>query len=311
MNEQNSVDRTQDKSLAWARAATLFAISAAILLAGLKLYAWLMTGSAAVLGSLADSGLDLFGSLVAAGAVRYAALPPDDNHRFGHQKAEALTSLAQVALIAASATLVAWESAQRLLDPEPIQRPAYAVAVLALSLVVTLCLVTFQTIAVKRSGSLIVEGDRAHYMGDVIANSGALIAVIIGAYFAFPHADPIAGLLAAIFLAMAGWQVARKAIPQLMDEELPEAERAIIHDILNEDADILGFHALRTRRAGGSRFIQVDIQIDPDLSFRDAHEISDRIELAIETAFPNADVIVHPDPAGEARIERRVLTPDP
>lgn len=311
MNEQNSSKHVRDKSLAWARAATLFAISAAILLAGLKLFAWLMTGSAAVLGSLADSGLDLFGSLVAAGAVRYAALPPDDNHRFGHQKAEALTSLAQVALITASATLVAWESIQRLLDPEPIQRPAFAIAVLALSLVITLCLVTFQTLAIKRSGSLIVEGDRAHYMGDVIANSGALIAVVISAYFAFPQADPIAGLLAAVFLAVAGWQVARKAIPQLMDEELPEAERAVIHEILNQDADILGFHALRTRRAGGSRFIQVDIQINPDLSFRQAHEISDRIELAIETAFPNADVIVHPDPAGEARIERRVLTPDP
>lgn len=310
MSEQTPTEQANAKSMAWARAATLFAVAAAVLLAGLKLYAWLMTGSAAVLGSLADSGLDLFGSLVAAGAVRYAALPPDDNHRFGHQKAEALTSLAQVALIAASASLVAWESIQRLLDPEPIQRPAYAVAVLALSLVVTLCLVTFQTIAIKRSGSLIVEGDRAHYMGDVIANSGALIAVIIGAYFAFPQADPIAGLLAAVFLAVAGWQVARKALPQLMDEELPEAERAVIHAILNEDADIIGFHALRTRRAGGSRFIQVDIQLDPNLSFRQAHEISDRIELAIEKAFPNADVIVHPDPAGEARIERRVLTPD-
>lgn len=308
MSDQTSSDSGQRTALAWARAATLFAVTAAILLAGLKLYAWLMTGSAAVLGSLADSGLDLFGSLVAAGAVRYAALPPDSNHRFGHQKAEALTSMAQVALIAASATLVAWESLQRLLDPEPIQRPAYAVAVLALSLAVTLCLVTFQTIAIKRSGSLIVEGDRAHYMGDVIANSGALIAVIIGAFFAFPQADPIAGLIAAVFLAIAGWQVAKKAIPQLMDEELPEAERHIIASILNDDPDIFGFHALRTRRAGSSRFIQVDIQIDPNLSFRKAHAISDRIELAIEQAFPNADVIVHPDPAGEARIERRVLS---
>nr|WP_197501533.1 cation diffusion facilitator family transporter [Hyphomonas sp. Mor2] len=307
MPDPRSPEQNRAASLAWARAATLFAVCSALTLAGLKLLAWLITGSAAVLGSLADSGLDLFGSLVAAGAVRYAALPPDENHRFGHHKAEALTALGQVALIAASASLVAWESTQRLLNPQPIERPIIAVAVLALSLIITLGLVGFQTLAIKRSGSLIVEGDRAHYTGDLIANSGALLAVIIGAYFAFPQADALAGLLAAVFLAVAGWQVAKQAIPQLMDEELPEADRSIIQVILEKDPDVRGYHALRTRRAGGSRFIQVDIQIDPDLSFRAAHAISDRIELAIEQAFPDADVIVHPDPAGEARIERRVL----
>jgi ferrous-iron efflux pump FieF len=310
MTDHSAADITQSVSRTWARAATLTAILAAIMLVGLKGFAWLMTGSAAVLGSLADSGLDLFASLVAAGAVRYAALPPDDNHRFGHEKAEALTSLAQVALIAASAALVAWESFGRLLNPEPIQRPAYAIAVLVVSLIVTLALVSFQSMAIKRSGSLIIEGDRAHYASDLIANGGALVAVIVSAYFAFPQADSIAGLLAALFLAVAGWQVARKAIPQLMDEELPEAERAKIHELLDADPDVLGYHALRTRRAGGSRFIQVDIQLDPNLSFRAAHAISDRIELAIETALPFADVIVHPDPAGEDRKERRVLPED-
>jgi len=303
-----SPDEHRATSLSWAQAATRLAVIAAFILAVLKLGAWLVTGSAAVLGSLADSGLDLFGSLVAAGAVRYAAMPPDDNHRFGHHKAEALTALGQVALIAASAALVSWESLQRLLQPQPIDRPTVAIAALAVSLIVTFGLVTFQSLAIKRSGSLIVEGDRAHYTGDLIANSGALIAVIIGAYFAFPQADALAGLIAAAFLVAAGWSVSKQAIPQLMDEELPDAERARIQAILDRDSDVRDYHALRTRRAGGSRFIQVDIQIDPDLSFREAHDISDRIELAIEKAFPDADVIVHPDPAGEARIERRVLT---
>ena len=310
MPTTDPVPQDTKAALAWARAATGLAVGAALILATLKLIAWLITGSAAVLGSLADSSLDLFGSLMAATAVRYAAQPPDDNHRFGHQKAEALTSLGQVALLAASATLVAWESMQRLLNPQPIERPAYAIAVLALSLLVTIGLVAFQSIAIKRSQSLIIEGDRAHYMGDLIANSGALLAVAIGVFFSFPQADALAGLAAALFLAIAGWQVIRKAIPQLMDEELPPADIAVIEAILNADHDIKDFHALRTRRAGGRRFIQVDIQIDPDLSFRGAHAISDRTELAIEQAFPDADVIVHPDPAGEARIERRVLPKD-
>ena len=308
MTASRATQEYRTTSLAWAQAATRLAVIASFILAVLKLLAWLVTGSAAVLGSLADSGLDLFGSLVAAGAVRYAALPPDDNHRFGHHKAEALTALGQVALIAASAALVAWESIQRLLQPQPLERPLFAIAVLTFSIIVTLGLVAFQSIAIKRSGSLIVEGDRAHYTGDLIANSGALAAVVIGAYFAFPQADALAGLIAAAFLVAAGWSVSKQAIPQLMDEELPDADRAIIQAILNLDQDVRGYHALRTRRAGGSRFIQVDIQIDPALSFRDAHDISDRIELTIEEAFPDADVIVHPDPAGEARIERRVLT---
>ncbi len=294
-------------NLAWARMATLVAIAVAATLCAAKLAAWLLTGSAAVLGSLADSGLDLFGSVVAAGAVRYAALPPDDNHRFGHHKAEALTSLGQVALIAASAALVFWESAQRLISPQPIERPEFAIGVLALSLTMTVILVAFQTLALRRSGSLIIQGDRAHYTGDIIANAGALLAVTLGAYFSVPYADSLAGLVTAGFLLYAGWQVAKQAIPQLMDEELPENDLAIIKTILSDDPDILDFHALRTRRAGARRFIQVDVQIDPEISFRKAHDITDRIEVKLEEAFPDADVIVHPDPADEARLERRVL----
>ncbi|MEM0986103.1 MAG: cation diffusion facilitator family transporter [Pseudomonadota bacterium] len=299
---------SETDSLAWARAATLAAIIMAGTLCLAKLGVWFVTGSAAVLGSLADSALDLFGSLVAAGAVRYAASPPDQNHRFGHHKAEALTSLGQVALIAASVALVSWESIQRLVDPQPIANPGLAIGVLALSLVMTLGLVAYQTLAIRRSGSLIVKADRAHYTGDVIANGGALAGVIIGVYYAFPQADALAGLLAAIFLIGAGWQVAKQAIPQLMDEELPDRDQAVIRDILSNDPDVISFHALRTRRAGGRRFIQVDIQIDPTMTFRTAHEITDRVELKIENAFPDADVIVHPDPAGEARLERRVLS---
>lgn len=133
---------------------------------------------------------------------------------------------------------------------------------------------------------------------------------MIGVYFAFPQADALAGLIAAVFLVIAGWQVAKQAIPQLMDEELPPEDHTLIEHILQQDPDVRDYHALRTRRAGGRRFIQVDIQIDPELSFRAAHEISDRVELAIERLFPDADVIVHADPEGEARLERRVLRSD-
>ncbi|MEM6267568.1 MAG: cation diffusion facilitator family transporter, partial [Pseudomonadota bacterium] len=203
--------------------------------------------------------------------------------------------------------LVAWESVRALLNPAPLQNPSIAIWVLAASLLATTALVGLQSLAIRRTGSLIVKGDRAHYVGDILANSGALAAVVIGEVYGILRADAIAGFIAAIFLGLAGYQVARAAIPQLMDEELPHEDQETIRRILDKDPDVISFHALRTRRAGGQRFIQLDIQIDAGLSFRRAHAITDRVELALEEAFGDADVIVHPDPIGEARLERRVL----
>ncbi|MEM6638841.1 MAG: cation diffusion facilitator family transporter [Pseudomonadota bacterium] len=302
-----TLTRHAEDDFTWARAATAAAMLTAACLCIAKAVAFYMTGSAAILGSLADSGLDLFGSFAAAAAVRYAALPPDDNHRYGHQKAEALAAIAQLALLAASATLVAWESTQRLIHPQPVENVPIAIWVLVSSGVTTLILVAFQTVAIRRSGSLLVRGDRAHYLGDVLASAGALGAIVLGSTYGMPRADAVAGLIAAVFLAFAGWQVARRAIPQLMDQEIPQDEQDAIHRILVDDPDVLDYHALRTRRAGIKRFVQLDIQIHASHSFRDAHAISDRVELAIENLFFDADVIVHPDPDGEARMERRAL----
>ncbi|MEM1080536.1 MAG: cation diffusion facilitator family transporter [Pseudomonadota bacterium] len=296
-----------EQSHAWARAATSAAVIMAATLCLIKAVAWWVTGSAAVLGSLTDSGLDLFGSVAAALAVRYAATPPDHLHRYGHYKAEALTAIGQVALIIALATIVAWESIGRLIRPAPIQSPEIAVWVLSAALVATVALVAFQTLAIRRSGSLIVQGDRAHYLSDVFLNGSALLAVVIGTRMDWPRADAMAGLLAVVFLVLAGWQVVKRALPELMDQELPPKDHQLINELLSNDPDVFSFHALRTRQAGGRRFIQVDIQILAEQSFRSAHAISDRVEVMLEQAFPDADVIVHADPAGEARLERRAI----
>lgn len=291
----------------WVKAATTCAIIVASSLVLMKLIGWFITGSTAVLGSLADSGIDLFGSIAAAGAARFAAMDPDDNHKFGHHKAEALFALIQVALISVSATLVISESIRHLLNPEPLQQPHVAVWVLAIALIATLMLVSFQTLAIKKVDSLIVRADRAHYLGDVLALSGALAAVTIGEYFNIPRLDAIAGLVMGGFLVIAAWQVMNIAIPQLMDEELPEHDKLKIKTILEKDKNVIGYHALRTRKAGGKRFIQLDIQLDAELSFREAHDITDAVELALESAFSDTDVIIHADPIGEARLERRVI----
>lgn len=285
----------------WAKAGTAAALGVATLLVGAKAYAFFLSGSVALLGSLADSGLDLMGSLAAFFAVRYAAKPADDDHRFGHQKAEALSSLGQSVLITASALFLAFESIERLINPEPISEAGVALAVLAFGLVMTVVLVSFQTLAIRRSGSLIVEGDRAHYVGDVIAHGGALVAVWLSASFGFLRADAIAGLVAAGFLAWSVRELLEKALPQVMDQELPDDERARIVALIEAEPAAKGFHNLRTRRSGRRRFVQFHLDLDPQMTLSEAHAIADGLEKKIEAAFPDADVIVHQDPYTEGQ----------
>ncbi|GGY42834.1 cation diffusion facilitator family transporter [Parvularcula lutaonensis] len=280
----------------WAVAGTVAALCVAGLLIAAKAYAFFVSGSVAVLGSLADSALDLLGSAAAFFAVRYASQPPDDDHRFGHEKAEAVSALAQAFLISASALFIAVESIKRLVHPQPLEDSGAAIAVLTFGVVATVGLVTFQTFALRRSGSLVVEGDRAHYLGDVIAHSGALAAVFLSARFGFFRADAIAGLVAAFFLAWSVRELVGKALPQVMDQELPDEDRDRIIAIIDEEPEAYGFHNLRTRRSGNVRFVQMHLDMRPDLTLREAHEIADRVEKKIEAIFPDTDVIVHQDP---------------
>ena len=284
----------------WALAATVMSISVALILIATKLVAWQMSGSAAVLGSLADSALDLIGSGLAFIGVRWAADQADAEHRFGHHKAEAITGLAQAILITGSALFVLNESIQRLIAPEPLAAGNIAIAVMLLSLVLSLGLVAFQTFAMRQSGSVAVEGDRAHYVGDLVANAGALLAIFLSLQTGLLRADAVAGILAAVFLAWSAISITRKVLPQLMDEELSTRDREQIGKIVMAVPDVLGFHHLRTRRAGRRIYIQLHLELRPDIQLRRAHMISESVEADLLSAFPGADILLHQDPYGEA-----------
>ncbi len=284
----------------WALAATGISISVALILIIAKLMAWQLSGSAAILGSLADSGMDLVGSLIAFAGVRWAAEPADHEHRFGHHKAEAMAGLAQVILISGSALFVLKESLVRFASPEPLAAGNLAMGVMALSLLLSIGLIAFQTVAIRKTGSLAVEGDRAHYLGDVVANAGTLLAVILAVQFGWLLADAIAGLAAAAFLGFSAMSIGRKVIPQLMDQELSDKDRDLITGLITKDEDVLGYHALRTRKAGDRVYIQLHLELRPDLTLLMAHEIAERVEASLHTAFPGADIIFHQDPHGEA-----------
>lgn len=282
------------------RGAAVLSVGAATLLVALKGGAWIASGSVAMLASLADSMLDLVASLFTYFAVRYAATPPDREHRFGHGKAESFAGLFQAGLVAVSGTLIAVEAVRRLADPRPVEHAGMAIAVMMISVVVTGGLIVFQSRAVAQTGSVAVKGDRAHYAADLGANVAVMLGIGASAILQWAWADAVAGLLVAGWLGWGAWQVARESADQLMDRELPDEARARIEVLALADGDILGVHSLRTRASGPLLHIQFHADLDPNLSLRRAHEIIVAAEARIRAAFPAADVLIHPDPRDAA-----------
>lgn len=274
------------------------AVSVAAILIALKLIAYLITDSIAMMASLADSSLDLFASTINLLAIRHALTPADNEHRFGHGKAEPLAGLVQGAFIAGSVAFLSIESVSRLIAPHPIEKGIVALIVMGISIVLTIGLVAFQQFAVSRTGSIAVSADRMHYAGDLLTNIGVVIGVVLSTQFGILIADPIIGIGVAAVLTVSAWHVFRQSYDQLMDHELPDSDREKIKSIVMRHPDVLNLHDLRTRAAGISTFIQLHIELDPAISLTRAHEVSDAVEAEICRAFPNAEVIIHQDPAG-------------
>lgn len=272
------------------------AVSTALVLA--KAAAYVVTGSVAMMASLADSGLDLIASSINLIAINSALTPADREHRFGHGKAEPLAGLAQGAFIAGSATFLVIESIGRIVSPLPIENPGVGLIVIGASIVAVLGLVLFQRVAVARSGSLAIQSDRLHYMGDLATNLGVVLGIAIAWQFHIYVADPIVGLFVAAALGASAVTVVRRSYDQLMDRELPDDDRAKIKTIVLACPDVRGLHDLRTRAAGISKFVQLHIELDPAMSLTRAHAVSDAVEADILSAYPDAQVIIHQDPAG-------------
>jgi cation diffusion facilitator family transporter len=282
------------------RRVTTLSVATAVVLVTAKAVAWWFSGSVALLASLADSGLDLLASLITLYAVRYAVEPPDAEHRFGHGKAEAFASLMQAGLVFASAALIGREAFAGILKPQPIDAGGWAIAVMALSVVMTFGLITVQSWVLKRTRSVAVTGDRAHYAADLVSNIAAMAGIAGAALLGIHWLDAAAGLLVAVWLLWGAIGVFREAGNQLMDHELPEEERARIIALMTEDHRIQDVHQLRTRASGPWIHIQMHADLDPDCSLAAAHEAMVAAEKRVLEAFPGADIIIHPDPHGRA-----------
>ena len=288
------------ETAALTRRITLLSVATAAVLVALKAGAWLASGSVAVLASLADSALDLVASLATFFAVRYAVAPPDAEHRFGHGKAEAFASLFQAGLVFASAALVCREAVGDLMNPRPLRQEGWAVAVMAISTVLTGALISAQTKVLRQTGSIAVSGDRAHYASDLASNVVALAGVALSAWFGLIGFDAVAALIVAALLLWGAIGVFREASGQLLDRELSPESRSRIFELITRDRRITGVHQLRTRAAGPFVHMQMHIDLDPQLSLADAHEVLVAAEKRVLEEFPSADIIMHADPRGQA-----------
>jgi ferrous-iron efflux pump FieF len=277
------------------RLATMASIAVAVVLLLAKAAAWWITESMSVLSSLVDTGLDLVGSLVTFFAVRHALVPADADHSFGHGKAEALAGLVQAGFIAASGSALLLAVADRLVAPHQVREEAVGLSVSILGVVLTMALVAFQRHVVRRTGSIAIDADMAHYRTDLVANVVTGAGVYLSGRLAMPVIDSGVAGLVALYLMHGSWLVARGSLDVLMDRELPDDERSRILDIARRDPDVRDVHELRTRSSGLTRFIQLHIVVDPALSLGRAHFIGDRVEERLKAAFPGAEIILHVD----------------
>ena len=287
--------------------AALASIAMAMVLIALKAYAAVQTSSMAMLGSLADSALDLVASLVVLLAVRIAAAPADHEHRFGHGKAEALAALLQVILISLSAIFIGFRAVQRLVSGARTADAELGIGVSVVAVLLTVALISYQRHVVRRTGSLAIGTDRLHYSSDLLLNGSVIVALGLDQYLHLTGADAVFGLLIALWLLWNAWSASSNAFDQLMDREWPDELRAEFLAAAKEYPELGGLHDLRTRSSGTHYFAQFHVWVPGDWTVQEAHDRLDAIEEELQARFPGTEILIHVDPEGQ--IDRETLLP--
>jgi ferrous-iron efflux pump FieF len=280
------------------RSAAYASISVALLLVGLKAWAAWSTGSTAMLGSLADTVLDLVASIATLAGVWVAAQPADDKHRFGHGKAEALAAMFQVVLISISALSLAFRALTQLIAGARTEAAGDGILVSGIAMAATLALLAWQRHVIRQTGSLAISTDHVHYQSDLLLNLAVIGALVLDQYFHVAGSDPLFGLAIAAWLGWGAWGASQAAIEQLMDHEWPEEKKAQFLEVVARHPELKGIHDLRTRTSGDRDFVQFHVWVDPGMTVAEAHVVMDEIEDKLLAEFPGIEILIHPDPEG-------------
>jgi len=288
--------KTQSDYAFWVRLAAISSSGVALILVIIKLYAWLMTDSSAMLASTTDSILDLFASVMSIVILRFALAPADKEHSFGHGKAESLAGLMQASFILGSAILLIFSGVARLLNPQVIVKSEVAIWVTVIAIFLTLLLVVFQRFVIKRTGSVIISGDALHYQSDLLLNAGVLAAIILSQGI-WVSADGAFTIAVGVFLIFGAGKIILYSVKQLMDHELSDEEITQINAIILANKNAIGIHELRTRQAGVQRFVQFHLELNDELTLIEAHNIGNDIEAEICRVLAPCEVFIHHDPS--------------
>lgn len=295
------------------RSAAFASIAMALFLSVLKGWAAWRTGSTAMLGSLADTALDLVASLATLIGVWVASQPADAEHRFGHGKAEALAAIVQVVLIAISASGIALRAVQKLLEGGTTAAAPDGIAVSLVAIAATFALLAWQRHVIRRTGSVAIRTDEVHYRSDLLLNLAVIAALVLDQYLGFGEADPLFGLGIAAWLLWGAWRASTEAVNHLMDREWPDERRKQFLEVLARHPEIRGVHDLRTRTSGTHDFVQFHMAVDGRMTVAEAHRVMDEVGAKIARAFPGVEVLIHTDPEGfidEAGVAAEELLPD-
>jgi len=297
------------------RSAAYASITVALTLVALKAWAAWSTGSTAMLGSLADTALDLVASGATLAGVLVAARPADEKHRFGHGKAEAIAAMFQVVLISISALAIAARAVEQFLAGARTQAAPEGIGVSVFAMIATLALLAWQRRVIRKTGSIAIETDHVHYQSDMFLNMAVIAALALDQYAGLSGADQIFGLGIAAWLGWNAWNASQTAIEQLMDHEWPPEKKDRFLELMARQPDLRGVHDLRTRTSGNQDFVQFHVWIDPNMTVKDAHKVMDDIEARLHAEFPDVEILIHPDPEGlideEGIAAKDILPPPP
>ncbi|MCE9942677.1 cation diffusion facilitator family transporter [Aeromonas rivipollensis] len=289
-------------------ASTAAVVTATLLILG-KLIAWLMTDSSSLLASLTDSFMDVSASIINLLAIRYALAPADEEHRFGHGKAESLAGLIQSAFISGSALLLMMHGISSMLNQVPVVRLEAGIWVSAGSILLTLLLVSFQSLVIRKTNSVAIKADMLHYRSDLLLNAGVLVALVLAGQ-GWYWADGLFAILIGLFLVWGAVQIGYESVQALLDRRLPEEEQARIMALCCAVEGVHGVHDLRTRQSGPTRFVQLHLELDDQLPLVKAHQIADEAELAVRQSFERMEVIIHMDPISVLTKEQQGTHPE-
>uniref|UniRef100_A4XYS3 Cation-efflux pump FieF n=1 Tax=Ectopseudomonas mendocina (strain ymp) TaxID=399739 RepID=A4XYS3_ECTM1 len=277
------------------RLATRAALAVALTLVLAKAIAWWLSGSVSLLAGLTDSLLDSAASLINLIAVHFALRPADEDHRYGHGKAEALAGLGQALFIGVSAVLIGLQGIERLQAPQPLEAEGVGIAVMLLSLALTLALLGFQRKVVRETGSTAIHADSLHYRSDILLNGSILLALLL-TRFGWLQMDAIFAIGIAFYIFWSAISIVRGAVAVLMDEALPSEVSQHMHQLACAVPGVLGAHDLRTRVSGTRWFVQLHLELPGKMSLSEAHAHCVAVERAIREHYPRSEVLVHADP---------------